>query len=373
MPEQQVDGTRVHRCPQRPQWCGSVDTSTQLPEQQVSCAAQTLSHVPQWLRCDRVSTQVPRQHVSPVAHALPHMPQCASSELRSTHAPEQHHVPPEQTGPLGPPHRQVPPKQLIPRSHVTTRPPPHTPAVHVSPIVHGLPSSQEEPFERGVWTHPVAGWHESSVHGLPSSHERVAPPRHVSPTHASPTVHALPSSHEPPLARYVQPEALQPSTVHGFASSHRLPHIRQWCSVSPRVSHPAVASQSSHGATHTHRPSRHTAFAPHAPPHRPQWSRDASRSVSQPSMSSPLQFPKPGAHDAIVHISDSQLAVAFARMHRTPQPPQFDRVVRLVSQTVSDRPSHSPVPGGHVSAMQVPPSHRMGGVPAGHLRPHTPQ
>src|SRR5439155_1664373 len=72
-------------------------------------------------------------------------------------------------------------------------PPRHAPPAHVSAVVHASPSSHGEVLF--VWTHPVAGLHESSVQTLRSLQFGGAPPRQVPPTHVSAVVHASPSSH----------------------------------------------------------------------------------------------------------------------------------------------------------------------------------
>jgi hypothetical protein len=61
--------------------------------------------------------------------------------------------------------------------------------VHPFPSVHTALSP--------VWTHPVAGLQVSIVQGIPSSHEAGGPPAHADPLHVSPVVHGLPSLQVP--------------------------------------------------------------------------------------------------------------------------------------------------------------------------------
>jgi hypothetical protein len=83
--------------------------------------------------------------------------------------------------------------QRFPSSQLNAAIPAHTPLAHTSPVVHAFPSSHVAVLF--VWTHPVAGSQESSVHPLPSSQLSAGPPEHAPPLHTSPTVQASPSSH----------------------------------------------------------------------------------------------------------------------------------------------------------------------------------
>src|SRR5439155_6463487 len=77
--------------------------------------------------------------------------------------------------------------------------PAHTPsALHVSPVVQALPSSQVWPATKSCLHSPEAGSQESRVQTLPSSQSTPAP-RHVAPppgasAQTSSRVQALPSS-----------------------------------------------------------------------------------------------------------------------------------------------------------------------------------
>src|SRR5262249_55233822 len=68
------------------------------------------------------------------------------------------------------------------------------PPPQVSPEVQALPSSHE--FVLLVWTQPVCGSHESSVHGLLSSQLVVPPGWQLPPLHVSPDDQAFPSLHD---------------------------------------------------------------------------------------------------------------------------------------------------------------------------------
>ena len=86
-----------------------------------------------------------------------------------------------------------------------------------SPIVQALLSLQEAVLLACV--QPVAGLQASFVHTLPSSQLGAAPPTQVPPLHVSLVVHALPSLHGAVLLVYTQPVAgTQVSFVQGLLS-----------------------------------------------------------------------------------------------------------------------------------------------------------
>ena len=80
-------------------------------------------------------------------------------------------------------------------------------ALHISPWVQALPSSQNVPASRNAWLH-LSEVHASLVHGLPSLHWVTSlqgghtswPEVHVVSLHESFDVHGLPSSHIMPFA-----------------------------------------------------------------------------------------------------------------------------------------------------------------------------
>src|SRR5437667_68259 len=70
----------------------------------------------------------------------------------------------------------------------------HVPRLHVSPVVHALPSLHG--FVLFVCVQPVAGLQSSVVQTFPSLQFGGGPPTHVPLLHVSPVVHALPSERE---------------------------------------------------------------------------------------------------------------------------------------------------------------------------------
>jgi hypothetical protein len=102
----------------------------------------------------------------------------------------------------------------------------HVPFMHLSPVVHMLPSSQPVPGgmgEGGVQL-PSDGLHvPGELHASPLVHVLIVPPAHVPFWQVSPCVQGLPSLHDGPvIGMFVQPEdRSQPSMVHGLLSSHK--------------------------------------------------------------------------------------------------------------------------------------------------------
>ena len=73
-----------------------------------------------------------------------------------------------------------------------------TPSWHAS-FVHAKPSSPHTvPLPAGVWPQPLGPVQLSTVQGLPSEQLRPVPP-HLPALHTSPVVHGLPSSHTPTM------------------------------------------------------------------------------------------------------------------------------------------------------------------------------
>jgi len=97
-------------------------------------------------------------------------------------------------------------------------PPTQPPALQVSAVVHAFPSSHGTVLL--VCVQPVAGLQLSSVHVLESLQFLGKPDVHVPPVHVSPTVQALPSLQGTVLLVCRQPRAAsQVSFVHTFESS----------------------------------------------------------------------------------------------------------------------------------------------------------
>jgi len=104
--------------------------------------------------------------------------------------------------------------QTLPSLQLSAGPGMHEPALHVSVVVHALPSEQAR-----VWfvlTQPLAGLQVSSVHWLPSLQSGAAPGTHEpAPSHTSSRVQALPSEQGRVWFVLTQPLAgLQVSSVH---------------------------------------------------------------------------------------------------------------------------------------------------------------
>ena len=123
-------------------------------------------------------TQAPPAHASPLVHRLPSwqatvllallQPPCGS------HVSVVHGLPSSQAeGALGV----------------------HTPFLHASPVVQELLSVQAAVLL--VNLQPRSGSQLSSVHGLPSAHASNCPPTQLPPLHLSNVVHTLPSSQGP--------------------------------------------------------------------------------------------------------------------------------------------------------------------------------
>jgi hypothetical protein len=141
-----------------------------------------------------------------------------------------------------------------------------------------------------------------------------------------------------------------------LAAVHTWLHTPQ-CDVDARFpSHPSVTSplQSSKPTLHVmlHVLLVHDAvpFVPlHAWLQPPQCATVFVVFTSQPFEVLPSQFSKPALHVPIVHTPVEHDSLAFVKLHGTPQPPQFDSVVRLVSQ-----PSAAPPPQLPKFALQAP-------------------
>ena len=99
------------------------------------------------------------------------------------------------------------------------------PPLHTSPMVHGLPSSQDRMLLLCV--QPATGSQASFVHALPSSQSTVGAttlPLHAPAPQTSPVVHALLSLHARLLTAKTQPvPGLQLSVVHRLLSLHVMP------------------------------------------------------------------------------------------------------------------------------------------------------
>jgi hypothetical protein len=135
---------------------------------------------------------------------------------------------------------------------------PHVPDVQNSPLVQNSPSSQGRPFAAdALWTHPVAGLQESTVHAFPSLQTMVEAGVQIPAWHVSPVVQASPSLQTAPLRgvgslTQLSVVSLQESAVHWFASLQELglppPQVPAE-QVSPRVQNwPSLQAEPLRGA-----------------------------------------------------------------------------------------------------------------------------
>jgi hypothetical protein len=79
----------------------------------------------------------------------------------------------------------------------------------------------------------------------------------------------------------------------------------------------------------------------HPVPQPPQFVSDVSP-VSQPLLSTPSQLPQYALHDEMAHEPVPHVAVALAREHVLPQLPQFVSEVSAVSHPLLSTPSQLP-------------------------------
>ena len=107
--------------------------------------------------------------------------------------------------------------QALPSLQLAGGPGEQLPPLHVSFVVHASPSSHGALLL--VWTHPVAGLQLSSVQTFPSLQFGAGPPTQLPPLHVSLVVHALPSSQGALLLVWTHPVAgLQLSSVQALLS-----------------------------------------------------------------------------------------------------------------------------------------------------------
>lgn len=128
------------------------------------------------------------------------------------------------------------------------------------------------------------------------------------------------------------------------------------------------------GHSGSHLPPRHTRPPAQAVPQAPQCARVVFRSVSQPSPTVPLQFPKPvpqvNPQDPPTHVTE---ALALAG-HTVPHPPQCAVLaVVFVSQPLPRSVSQSPKPAPQVKPHTPPVQPTEALARAGHTVPHPPQ
>lgn len=109
--------------------------------------------------------------------------------------------------------------QTLPSLQTNALPALQAEALHTSPTVHALPSSQDSAF--ATFLQPLVGSQLSVLQALLSSQVVATPGRQMPPLHASPWVHALLSLHSAIFAAKTQPILRSHlSSLHGLLSLH---------------------------------------------------------------------------------------------------------------------------------------------------------
>jgi hypothetical protein len=146
-----------------------------------------------------------------------------------------------------------------------------------------------------------------------------------------------------------------------------VPQVPQFVVVFSEASHPFVTSASQLPKLALHVIEHTLSAQPAVPllllqtvPHVPQLDTLFWVLISHPLPGRPSQFPKPALQVPSEQLPEAQDSPAFARSQTAPQVPQFERVVRLVSQPFAELPSQLAKP-----ALQVPSWH----APLKHVAP----
>jgi hypothetical protein len=313
-----------------------------------------------------------------VGHALPHVPQLPGSNVVLVQAPEQlvrpvpHvvvHTPAEHTCPA--PHRvphapQFALSVLVLTSHPLIASPSQLPepALHVPSVQ--LPAAQVAPALGNEQRSPQPPQLLASVAFTAVSQPFAAMPSQLpKPVLHAPTIHA-PAEH---------------ACVATLASAQRASHAPQLFTSVAVLAH--VPEQLVVPAPHVvvHAPREHTWPAAHARgeaavEHAPQLPLSLCTLVSQPLDAIPSQSAKPAAHAPMAHVPLIHIAVAFAKEHRIPQPPQlFASAPRTsVSQPLAAIPSQLPLPAAHAPTTHAPAAQACVATPASaHTVVHEPQ
>ncbi len=124
---------------------------------------------------------MPGAHHSLAPHRTPHAPQFETSVFRSTQLPL---LPPQQVLVVIGPMSGAP-------GHVTCE---HVPSEQMS-AVQAMPSLVQGTPSRLAYVQPVEGEQEPLTHGFALAHDTAAPPPHAPALQLSPVVHMLPSLH----------------------------------------------------------------------------------------------------------------------------------------------------------------------------------
>ena len=273
--------------------------------------------------------------------------------------------------------------QTLPSSQSGGGPPMHTPAEQVSAVVQALPSSHDAVLF--VWTHPVAGSHESSVQALPSVQSGGGPPTQVPPAQASGVVHGFPSSQDAVLFMCTHPVAelhesfvqTSPSSQSGGAPPTHAPAEQ----VSPVVqaspsSQDAVLSTCMQPVAGSQESSVQTfpslQFGGGPPTHAPAAQVSAVVQASPSSQAAALfacTQPVAGSHESLVQTSPSLQSGGAPPRHAPAE--QVSLVVQALSSSqgaVLLACTH-PATGLQESSVQTSPSSQSGGAPPRHAPP----
>jgi hypothetical protein len=269
-------------------------------------------------------------------------------------------------------------QSLKPELHVGTQAPP----VHVvvpCPFVQVRPQAPQFEIVLSGVSQPFFGFPSQSPKPAPQVGTQ-APPVHVVEPFAlvhgwpqppqcdvddcvsvSQPLFALPSQLPNP-ALHVGVHVPLGHVVEPCAFEHVVLHAPQFAIVFNDASHPFVTSPSQLPKLPLqvieHEPSAQPGVPlalEHDVPQAPQFKTLVCVLTSQPLVATPSQLPNPALQVPSVHAPDAHDSEAFAKSHCAPQDPQFERVVRLVSQPLAALPSQLPNPPLHVPSWQAPP------------------
>jgi hypothetical protein len=260
---------------------------------------------------------------------------------------------------------------------------PHMPqlAVVVSEVSQPLPSIVSQLPRPGL---------QKSMRHIPVPQVAAAPAR----VHATPQppqlaseVRAVSHPSTSDMLQLPQPasqlETAQVPVVHvsvEFGRTQAVPQVPQSVTVRMDVSQPleSMLSQSSRPTLQLpmlQTPVEQSAVAnarEHVIPQPPQFA-SVRVLVSQPSATLPLQSAQPALHETISHVPVVQLPLAFAGAHAIPQAPQLVSVLTRVSHPLALMPSQLPYPTAQSVSVHAPVAQEA--VPFGneHGIPHPPQ
>lgn len=208
-------------------------------------------------------------------------------------------------------------------------PPPHVPAVPPAATEHDVKTSNTNAPRSFVmksmcgrpapvlvnWTVYQSTMPGSGIFPLAVIGMTADPPGAITPEGATTGVAVL-HAFDDGSSRHSQPLDTSPSTSKYDAAHIAIPHVPP--------PHAPVALAGAQGT-----------------PHPPQ-SVSVLVERSQPLGSNASQFAKPGLHDMIAQLCVAHVGVAFARLHETAHPPQFDSELSGVSQPFAVAPSQFP-------------------------------